>query len=584
MDEIVCDVLVVGGSLGGCAAALRAALSGARTILLAESDWIGGQLTSQGVSTPDENPWLARDMMGGTASYLYFRQLVRDYYRTHHHLSSKGRAEESLCPGDCTVNNGTLSMEPLVGLQILRDLLSRPTLTITPNTQALSMEMQGDTITAVIAQSNGVSKRFRAPFVLDATDLGNLLPLCGDEGSDWVIGAESRTDTGEPDAPAVADPSDIQPFTFPLLLERGGASENHTIARPAEYAALKSEQQYRIKDGFIQTVFRGINSWWAYRRIMAAANFSDPAFPHDLAQINTDANDYQSGVIPTGDPDADRATLERGRRASLGYLYWLQTECPRDENPARRGYPNLRPRGDLAGTSNGLSPDPYIRESRRLLALERVREQDVVVRDGAGHGHQTGQRAALRADSCGIGWYPLDVHGGVGLDTRPFQIPTGALVPRRITNLLAACKNLGVTHLTNGCYRVHPIEWNVGESAGALAAFCVRQDVLPRQVVSDEERLRSFQRTLLDAGIPLFWWPDLSNDHPAFAAAHLLALASIFEGGDDLLFRPDDPLTADDAQSLAQTVAQRTGQSVSLPPPPLSRGEAAVWLAGELGL
>jgi len=45
-----------------------------------------------------------------------------------------------------------------------------------------------------------------------------------------------------------------------------------------------------------------------------------------------------------------------------------------------------------------------------------------------------------------------------------------------MVNLLPACKNLGVTHITNGCYRLHPVEWNIGEAVGALAAFCVRKN------------------------------------------------------------------------------------------------------------
>lgn len=584
MDEVTCDVLVVGGSLGGVAAALRASLMGAQVVLLAESDWIGGQLTSQGVSTPDENPWLAQDLMGGTASYLYFRALVRDYYRSHFSLSAKGQRADPFCPGDCTVNNGTLSMEPRVGLQILRDLLARSNAAIVSSTRAVSAEMQEETVTAIIAQSGGTPKRFRATIVLDATDLGDLLPLTGAEGVDWVVGAESRADTGEPDALAAADPRALQPFTFPIALERRPTGERHVIPKPADYDALKQQQHYQITDGEIHTVFRGGNSWWAYRRIIAAANFRPSAFPNDLAQINTDANDYKGGVIPTHDPAADRATLARGRQASLGYLYWVQTECPRDENPAKHGYPELMPRGDLFGTPDGLAPDPYIRESRRLRALRRVAEQDIVVRDGSGNLHQSGPRAALFEDSCGIGWYPLDVHGGPQLQTRPFQIPLGALIPRRITNLLAACKNLGVTHLTNGCYRVHPVEWNVGESAGALAAFCVQKSVLPRQVAEDKATLRAFQKTLLGAGIPLFWWPDLSNDHPAFTAAHLLALEGIFEGDETLNFRPDDDLVDDERQALEQTVALWAGRAFSLPSVPMTRGAAAVWLAQTLGL
>ena len=79
-------------------------------------------------------------------------------------------------------------------------------------------------------------------------------------------------------------------------------------------------------------------------------------------------------------------------------------------------------------------------------------------------------KAADFPDSVGLGAYRIDLHPDtagnnyVDLSSLPFQIPLGALLPRRMENLLPACKNLGVTHITNGCYRLHPVEWNLGES------------------------------------------------------------------------------------------------------------------------
>ena len=89
-------------------------------------------------------------------------------------------------------------------------------------------------------------------------------------------------------------------------------------------------------------------------------------------------------------------------------------------------------------------------------------------------------------DTVGVGSYRIDLHpstagrGYLDIATYPFQIPLGALVPQRIENLLASGKSLGVTHITNGCYRLHPVEWNVGEAAGALAAFCLERRTGPR--------------------------------------------------------------------------------------------------------
>jgi hypothetical protein len=95
-------------------------------------------------------------------------------------------------------------------------------------------------------------------------------------------------------------------------------------------------------------------------------------------------------------------------------------------------------------------------------------------------------------------------HGKFG-STLPFQIPLGALIPRRVENLLPACKNLGVTHLTNGCFRLHPVEWNIGESVGALAAFCTAQKKSPREVRNQPALLAEFQKLLRDDGVPLDW-------------------------------------------------------------------------------
>ena len=73
------------------------------------------------------------------------------------------------------------------------------------------------------------------------------------------------------------------------------------------------------------------------------------------------------------------------------------------------------------------------------------------------------------------------------------------------TNLIAAAKNIGTTHITNGCYRLHPVEWNVGEVAGTLAAHCLDSGKEPAQIRSREPDLRAFQQRLLADGVELHW-------------------------------------------------------------------------------
>jgi NADPH-dependent 2,4-dienoyl-CoA reductase/sulfur reductase-like enzyme len=79
MRELKTEILIVGGGLGGVAAALAALRLGRRVVLTEETDWIGGQLTAQAVP-PDEHPWI--ETTGCTESYRQLREGIRRYYRS----------------------------------------------------------------------------------------------------------------------------------------------------------------------------------------------------------------------------------------------------------------------------------------------------------------------------------------------------------------------------------------------------------------------------------------------------------------------------------------------------------------------
>ena len=192
---------------------------------------------------------------------------------------------------------------------------------------------------------------------------------------------------------------------------------------------------------------------------------------------------------------------------SLSLLYWLQTEAPRPDGKV--GWRGLRLRRDVLGTEDGLAKFPYIRESRRILAEFTILEQHV--RQPAAQRIGRHHVAPPFADSVGVGSYSMDLHPTTGGDNYfhvgayPYQIPLGALIPRRMENLVAGCKNLGTTHLSNGAYRLHPTEWNVGEAAGALVAFCLEKREPPRRIRQQESLLHEFQARLVKAGVELDW-------------------------------------------------------------------------------
>jgi hypothetical protein len=160
-------------------------------------------------------------------------------------------------------------------------------------------------------------------------------------------------------------------------------------------------------------------------------------------------------------------------------------------------------RGDITGTKDGLAKYPYIREGRRILAVHTILEQHIT--------ENCNSTPPTVPDSIGVGCYRMDLH----LTTRhrrhfyqkawPFEIPLGALISKDTDNIIPACKNIGTTQLTNGCFREHPTEWNIGESAGYLTVFALKNNILPRNILKSPEKLKEFQNFLESRGILLHW-------------------------------------------------------------------------------
>ena len=548
VEERVCDVLVVGGGTGGIAAALAAARAGRRVCLLEETDWIGGQLTAQGVSALDEHEHI--ESFGGTRSYYALREAIRDHYRR---LSPALASAKHPNPGSCWVTR--LAFEPRVAVEALSRMaaphVDARRLEILTRTKAARAEVSRDRVENVLAVNLDDRRwiRIQPRIVVDATELGDLLPLTGAE---YVVGAETKAETGEPHAqPLEPKPHCVQSFTYTFVLENTGPGHSHVIPRPERYEHYRDGQPYSLRIHVHGGEIYGEETrWleyqvleqapgtkgglWTYRRLIDASLFSSGiGYGNDISMINWPGNDYRDQSILDRSPLEQAQALQDAKRVSLGFLRWLQTEAPQPGAPS--GFPELKPRPDVFATADALGKHPYIREGRRLRSLKTVVEQEVSAE------YQRGARAQPFEDSVGLGWYPIDIHNsgpddvGVSCRTRPFQIPLGALIPVRVRNLLAGAKNLGTTHITNGCYRLHPIEWNVGEAAGALAAFALETGHDPAAVPADPRLRREFQQRLVGEGVPLYWFTDVGVDHPAFSLLQLAAVTGEVTGAPDRL-------------------------------------------------
>lgn len=518
------DILIIGGGLGGIAGALAAAHLGKSVIVTEETDWIGGQLTAQAVP-PDEHPWI--EGSGCTASYRRLRNTIRSYYRRTYPLLPHPRFNDHLNPGQGHVS--PLCHEPRVALAALHELLAPHCadrrIEVMLRHRPVAVECDGDHVrsVALLDETTGNTAVFCADYVLDATELGDLLALADIE---HVVGAESQAQTGEPHAlPGSADPLDQQAITACFAMDYL-PGEDYTIEKPADYDFWRGYQAEfwpapQLGWTFVdpvtldvrhQRIFEGpteadVDDLWQFRRIFYAGHYPEHRYQSDITLVNWPQNDYWLGPL-VGVPDDERQRHLRGaRQLSLSLLYWMQTEAPRLEGGY--GYPGLRLRHDVVGSSDGLAKHVYVRESRRIQAELTVLEQHVGVKARGSR-----QGAETFADSIGIGSYRIDLHPStrlrayIDISSWPFQIPLGALIPIRIENLLPACKNIGATHITNGCYRLHPVEWNIGEAAGALASYCIDEGIPPRGVRNTPRHLERFQHMLEHSLGFVLAWPN----------------------------------------------------------------------------
>jgi hypothetical protein len=512
-----CDVLVVGGGLGGVAAAEALARSGVTVILTEPTSQIGGQLTAQAVACPDENSFIERDPGAGTRTYREVREQLRARYAAAPGIRP-GRAQNV---GQCWVSR--VSGEPAMWETVLRerlDALSGPAgirgvLLRNQLVRVRRFAQNGRYHYADFADlDTGRITRVAAKYLLDASEMGDGLALAG---SPWTVGAEGRAAYGEPHAPEAPRRDWIQSLTYCFVARWQPQGPHPIIEKPAEYEYFKSLGLYSL--GYDYSDSRGRvyykvfekapgagGPFWTYRRLVAASSFTgQPRYARDLALINWPGNDFHE-ENPVGKSVREQVRiLKRAKAFAQGFLYWLQTECPRDEGGT--GYPEMQPARDITPGGDGFAIHPYIRESRRLLGQFTLAENHLAP-DAAQPDKKWGEEFF---DTVGIALYAMDIHPAKGEPpflsrALPYHLPLGAFIPRAgAPNVLPAAKNFSASRLAMSSARMHPTEWLAGEVAGHLAAFCIRNQVEPVQVRNTPELLARFQGELKEAGIPLRW-------------------------------------------------------------------------------
>ena len=512
MNQLNVDIAVIGASLGGVLAAWRACQSSTlRVALVAQYDWLGGQMTSQGVP-PDEHHLI--ESGGASQSYLAFRQAIRDHYLADNNFIDHTEMTEGVNPGDGWVSR--LCFEPKLAAAYFENMLSPfiviGQLQILRHHLIASATRDARFITnVVVSDQQGVQTTITARYFCDATDTGDLLKHAK---LPYRLGKESRQAFNEPDAPIEANALDQQPVTFVMAVKQ--SSEPQPLTPPPNYAMW---QDYIVPHyGFKQLSFsmpgEGLGEsvslplfgdghtldWWRYRRIVSQRNWRTTT--SDVSLINWAQNDY--AIQPLLDGEVSEAEVVRGaKQLSACLLYWLQHAAPHPDG-VDKGYPNLTLDHEALGTADGFAQQVYVRESRRMIGIATLTQSDIIDTDNT---HQPFHHP----HSVGVAWYNMDIHPtcvsghGVNAKVRPFTLPLGVFVSRDCDNLIPACKNISVTHLVNAATRVHPIEWLIGEVAALLAIYAIANNVSLINLAKSGEHVRAFQLALGVAGIPIHW-------------------------------------------------------------------------------
>jgi hypothetical protein len=501
------EVVVIGGGASGVMAGIQAARMGRKTLILEETTWLGGMLTSAGVSAIDGNYKLPSGLWGE-----FMQELFAHY----------GGAD--------SVKTGWVSnvlFEPDVGARILYEMTKAvPRLEVRFETSVDTINWNG---TAWKVQSRGPAGRqdLQARIIIDGTELGDISKMAG---LAYDIGMDARAATGENIAPE-SSTDIIQDLTYVAVLQEFEAGSDHTIPRPEGY----DESLFYCTCAGICDQDTIQPKLWDCRQMMEYGRL-----PNKKVMINWPifGNDYYVNAIEAS-PEERRELFEKAKWHTLCYVYYLQDHL---------GFRHFGIAEDVFPTDDNLPMIPYHRESRRVHGVVRFSLNDLA--------QPFEQETALYRTGIAVGDYPVDHHHRAypahrelpDLHFYPvpsYALPLGTLIPEKQEGLIVAEKSISVTNIVNGTTRLQPVCMLIGQAAGALAALALELDVSVREVP-----VRSVQEHLLASGAMILPYADVDLQDSAFTAIQRVGATGIIRGeGKNIgwsnltLFYPDSLMT-----------------------------------------
>lgn len=560
-EEVVqADLLIVGGTESGCAAAVQAARMGVpRIVIVNDIAWLGGQFTSEALASIDENTYktgVRHDLP--IPRHGMFQEVVEGIEADN--LRKYGVAR----PGNTRV---LTTCRPADAERVFREWMAPHIETgqidVRSWYEPTKVHLEKGRVTEVRFRNSSREKpntsetlRVRARLTIDASDWGDVIRL---SGAAYEFGPDLKSRYGEPLAPEQRDSyplTDMNPITFCMVILETGDQE--PISAPRNYDPRHYRRHRWSHDPM-----------WLYgsRRLVDHYHFKQIQHP-DVLLICCPAIDYPLDTLPRSVVDAleaeepgasekniveltpaqRRIVFEDARQYSLGYLHYLQTEVHRSMPDKAHSFRRFRLSEEF-GTPDKMPFKPYARESLRMKAMYMMRQQDTTGVEG----DSANFARAMYHDGVAVWQFEYDFHP----TKREFldrDDPAGpwrcgfrkgrtwgppysgrslfslrSLIPEKVDGLLAAQKNLGFSSIVSSAVRLHDQSMSIGQASGACAASCLLQNIQPREIPFDRKKLMGLQLAIastVEGRSPGMLWPfrDLESSHPSFTAVNMLAI------------------------------------------------------------